>query len=272
MSKYSVLMSVYNKEKPEYLRTSILSMVNQSIMPSEIIVVKDGELNIYLEEVLTDFVNRYPNLFKIVSIKENVGLGRALNIGLLECENELVARMDTDDISMPTRCEQQLEKFTMNPKLSIVGTMIDEFLGDPTEVVSKRLVPTNHLEIYKFARRRSPFNHPTVMFKKSSVLNAGGYSDLRRNQDVELFGRMLYLGNKAENINQSLLLFRLSPDFETRRKSWINTKSYISVIHKLFKIGFSSFWDLLIVSFAQFVVFITPISIQKFLYKFFIRK
>lgn len=267
MANYSVLMSLYIKEKPDYLRQSIESMLNQTFKPGEIIIVKDGPLTSELEYVLDEYSCKYPQLFNIVSSETNIGLGRSLNLGLISCKNDLVARMDTDDISLPNRCEKQLDAFERDSELVIVGTMVDEFYNDPKQIISSRIVPTNHNDIYNYAKKRSAFNHPTVMYKKSQVLKHGGYANLRRNQDVDLFGRMLFAGCKAINIKESLLLFRSNNDLLKRRRSWENTKSYIAVIYKFWKLGFSRFRDLIIVTLGQLLMFCCPIKIQNWLYK-----
>jgi len=272
MEKYSVLMSLYMKERPDYLRQSIDSMLKQTVTPDEIVIVKDGPLNDELEEELKEYQVKHPELFHIVSSEKNIGLGLALNLGLQNCRNELVARMDTDDISLPERCEKQLQVFKTEKELVIVGTMVDEFYDDQNEVISSRIVPTTHNEIYEFAKRRSAFNHPTVMYKKSKVLECGGYSDLRRNQDVDLFGRMLFAGCKAANIDESLLLFRSNRDLLKRRRSWENTKSYIATIHKLWKLGYSDFGDYVIVGIGQMVMFLCPLKVQNWLYRKFLRQ
>lgn len=272
VDKYSVLMSLYIKEKSEYLKQSLDSMITQTVVPDEIVVVKDGPLTRELEKVLQEYVDQYPSLFKIIDSKTNVGLGAALNIGLKYCRNELVARMDTDDISLPDRCEKQLEAFKKDSELVIVGTMVDEFNTNPKEVISSRIVPTTHKEIYEFAKRRSAFNHPTVMYKRSKVLECGGYSDLRRNQDVDLFGRMLFMGYKAVNIADSLLLFRSNNDLFKRRRSWENTKSYISTIYRLWKLGYSGLLDFIIVTMGQTIMFLCPLTVQNWLYQRLLRK
>jgi glycosyltransferase involved in cell wall biosynthesis len=272
MKKYSVLMSLYIKEKPDYLRQSINSMISQTVLPDEIVIVKDGPLTSELEEVLKVYTVKYPKLFNIVVSDKNLGLGLALNLGLGQCRNELVARMDTDDISLPERCEKQLQAFDRDKNLVIAGTMVDEFYDNPEEIISSRIVPTTHNEIYEFAKRRSAFNHPTVMYKKSKVLECGGYGNLRRNQDVDLFGRMLFAGFKAANIDKSLLLFRSNNALSKRRRSWENTKSYIATIHKLRKLGYSGFGDYIIVSLGQTVMFLCPLRVQNWLYKKFLRQ
>ena len=272
LEKYSVLMSLYIKEKPEYLRLAIQSMVNQTYTPDEIVIVKDGTMTEELESVLNEFSKNYPDLFTIVGYEKNRGLGLALNYGLEHCRNEFIARMDTDDISKPERCEKQLKVFETNPELAIVGSFVDEFYSSPEEIVSVRAVPEKHNDIYNFAKKRSAFNHPAVMYRKSKVLENGGYADLRRNQDVDLFGRMLFSGCKAENIGESLLFFRSNDALAKRRKSWENTKSYIDTIKTFWKMGYSSFGDYAIVAVAQTGMFIMPVKIQQWVYKTFLRK
>ena len=272
MEKYSVLMSLYVKEKPEYLTAAVDSMINQTVKPDEIVIVKDGPLTEELDAVVAEYETKYPGLFHIVVSDVNIGLGKALNLGLNECRNELVARMDTDDIAKPERCEKQLRAFEENPELDLLGSSVDEFYSTPEEIVSRRVVPTTHKEIYEFAKRRSAFNHPAVMYKKSKVLSVGGYGDLRRNQDVDLFGRMLFSGCIAGNIEESLLYFRSNDALAKRRRSWENTKSYIKTIKKFQKMGYASFGDYVMVTVAQTGMFLMPVKLQHWVYKKFLRK
>lgn len=265
--KYSVLMSLYKKEKPEYLRLAIESMLNQTVAPDEIVLVEDGPLTDELYAVLDE----YPMLHRVKN-ETNLGLGLALNVGLKECRNELVARMDTDDCSKPDRCEKQLARFAEKPFLAIVGSHIDEFVGDTSNVVSQRIVPTTSEEIYNFAKKRSAFNHPAVMYSKTAVLANDGYADLKRNQDVDLFGRMQFEGYKAENIDEALLWFRSSDELAKRRKSWQNTWSYIATIRKFWKMGYSGFSDYAMVAVAQTSMYLMPVKLQNFIYKEFLRK
>lgn len=272
MEKYSVLMSLYIKEKTEYLRLAIDSMLNQTVKPDEIVIVEDGPLTEELLGILKEYKGKYGDLFNIVVSEKNLGLGKALNLGLEHCKNELVARMDTDDIAKPERCEKQLGAFAKDAKLDLVGSAVDEFF-DTTDVInSRRVVPTTHEEIYNFAKRRSAFNHPTVMYKKSRVLKFNGYGDLRRNQDVDLFGRMLFGGCKAYNFEESLLLFRSNNDLSKRRKSWENTWSYIATIKKFWEMGYSGFSDFAVVAIAQTGMFLMPVCVQNWVYKNFLRK
>lgn len=272
MEKYSVLMSVYIKEKAEYLRQSIDSMLKQTVFPEQFVIVKDGPLSSELNNVIGAYVKDFPDLFTVVAIKENVGLGRALDCGIEVCRNELVARMDSDDISLPSRCEQQLKLFANDPELAIVGTNIDEFYDDPSDVQFARVVPSDYEGIKKSIGRITPFNHPTVMYKKSEVIRCGGYGKMRRKQDRDLFSRMINMGCKARNIDESLLLFRSNKDNYKRRKSWTYCKSTIDVTIAIWKRGHCSFGDLLYVFIGQMVLFLMPLPVMKLISDNLLRK
>ena len=261
--KYSVLMSVYNKEKPEYLRQSIESMLNQTLKPEQFVIVEDGILNQALQSVIDEYQKKYEQLFTILPLKENVGLGKALDKGLRICRNELVARMDSDDISLPERCEKEMQLFEQDSNLVIVGCNIDEFWDNPEEIKCSRVVPSEPDEIRKKIGRIQPFNHPTVMYKKSEVIRCGGYGKMRRKQDRDLFSRMINMGCKARNINESLLLFRSNADNYKRRKSWSYCKSTIDVTYTIWKRGHCSFGDLAYVTIGQMVLFIAPMPVMK---------
>ena len=210
-------MSLYIKEKPEYLDLAIKSMVEQTVKPDQIVIVKDGQITSELEAVLNKYDSEYPGLFDIVGYEKNRGLGLALNYGLEHCRNELVARMDTDDISKPNRCEKQLQAFDADDSLDIVGGDINEFVGDVDNVVSKRTVPQNNKDIKEYMKKRCAFNHMTVMFKKSSVEAAGGYLDLFWNEDYYLWIRMWMNGAVFANTGTALVDVRVGNEMYQRR-------------------------------------------------------
>lgn len=272
MDKYSFLMSVYYKEKPEYLKQSIESMLAQTVKPDEIIIVEDGALTADLYAVIDKYKKKLPSLFTIIKLKENGGLGHALNIGIKASKNELIARMDSDDISLSNRCEEQLRAFEKNSELAIVGTQIDEFIDDPKIPVSSRTVPLTNVEIKKFARRRSPFNHPTVMYRKSVLLNLKGYHTSGRKEDLDLFIRMVNRGYYAMNLNKSLLLYRSNADNLKRRKTWRNCSEYIQIMFGFYKKGYCGLNDIVYVTVGQIALFITPTKITKLLNDNLLRK
>ena len=271
MEKYSVLMSLYEKECPDYLRLALDSMFGQTVMPDEIVIVEDGPLTPELYAVVSEYEKKYPEILRVLKNERNLGLGLSLNEGLKACRNELVARMDTDDVSKPQRCEKQLKRFEEKPELAIVGCHVEEFIGDVGNVTSIRKVPLVSQEIYEYGKRRTPFNHPTVIYKKSAVLEQGGYRDMRRNQDVDLFGRMLFAGYKGENLDEALLWFRNGVELAKRRKSWENTWSYIATIRKFWKMGYSSFKDYVLIAIAQTGMYVMPVKMQDWVYRKWLR-
>ena len=271
--KYSFLVSIYEKEKPEFFRLSMESMLNQTYKPDEIVLVCDGKLTDALYEVIDEYKKKYPEILTVVPLEKNVGLGLALNEGLKVCRNPLAARMDTDDICMPDRCELQVREFEIDPNLDIIGGMTDEFYDTPDNVVSSRIVPTKHEDIVNFLRRRSPFNHPTVMYKKDKVLEVGGYSDLRRAQDLDLFTRMINVGKcKTKNLDKAVLLFRADRNNLKRRKSFNTCKLYTQMVYGFWKKGYVRFSDFFFVLCYQTCIFIVPVKLAAVINSKFLRK
>ena len=271
-NKYSFLMSVYYKENPFYLKQSIESMLSQTVFPDEIVIVEDGELTDELEAVINYYSNLYPSVFTIVHRKENKGLGFSLNEGLSICRNELVARMDSDDICDRTRCEKQLKRFKDCSKLVILGTQINEFEDNIENVVSQRKVPIEYDKIISFSHRRSPFNHPTVMYKKTIILKNGGYPCINRKEDLQLFIDIVNKKNYCENLDENLLYYRVSNDNLKRRKSWINCKEYIQIMYGFYKKKIIRTNDLLYVVIGQISFYILPEGFLSILNRYFLRR
>ena len=269
--KYSVLMTVYKKDNPEYFELALDSMINQTLKPDEIVLVKDGPITDELQSIIDNCKKDYKKIVE-VNLEKNVGLGLALNEGIKKCKNELLARMDSDDISELDRCEKQVKMFEEDKELDIVGCPVKEFVDTIDNVVGYRNVPLSNEDIHKYAKRRDPFNHPTVMYKKSKVEKVGCYGDYRKNQDTDLWIKMLHDGCKAANVDNYLLNFRFDENTYKKRKSWVNTKLLIKIRWNGYKLGFSSLIDFLFVACAQLVMFIMPTCFQKFLYKKVLRR
>ncbi len=182
-SNYSVLMSVYHKEKPENLIASVDSVMAQTIVPDDFVIVIDGPLGEELYKALDSLNEKYPCINRI-QLETNQGLGNALAIGIKETKNDIVMRMDSDDVCMPYRAEMQLP---LMDKYDLVGGNISEFSGDEKNIIGYRVVPETYKKIKRFAKYRCPFNHPSVMYKKSVVLTAGNYQVLPYREDYYLF-------------------------------------------------------------------------------------
>lgn len=200
-------MSVYAREREDYFREALRSVFEQTVPPSEVVLVKDGPLSAELDAVVDDFVMRYKNL-RVVALIQNQGLGNALNVGLSVCTYNLVARMDSDDVSLPERFETQLRVFDEYPDVSVVGGWISEFDKDPENIVSYRKLPQTDRELKQICQLKNPLNHVTVMFSKKDVLNAGGYQHFHLFEDYWLWVRVIKNGGKLYNVQKVLVNVR----------------------------------------------------------------
>ena len=269
-SSYSVLMSVYFRENPEHLKNSIDSIFNQTLSTEDLVLVCDGALTRELDDVVEYYENKYPDIFSVIRLEKNMGLDKALSEGIKICKNEIVARMDTDDYAYPERCQMQLE--IINSGVDIVGGTVREMTSNMEDTGIYRTLPEFHDDIEKFARRRNPFNHPTVMFRKSKVEQAGGYKPFYLCEDYYLWVRMLMKGCKAYNIQDVLLDMRAGNEMYNRRSGYKYLKSMISFRFYMKKIGFSGNTDFVLSCLGQIVSTMVPNSIRKYIYKKFLRK
>lgn len=223
-------MSVYKNDNPEYFRLALESIINQTVRPDEVVLVIDGPVSQDISKVIQE-IKAGSSILKTLQLEKNMGLGIALQKGLEKCQYELVARMDSDDLSVENRFEKQLEIFINQENVSIVGGGIDEFEKDPTKPISKRTLPTEDKAIKTFMKRRNPLNHPTVMFKKQAVLDAGNYQDWHYNEDYYLWIRMYQKGCRFRNIDDVLVHMRVGEGLYSRRGG----KEYFISQKKLFK-------------------------------------
>lgn len=267
LEKFSVLMSLYEKERPEYFRQCMKSILNQTIVPNQIVVVKDGPLTMELETVLAEFEKQDPDLYTIVSLEVNGGLGLALAEGIQHCRYELVARMDTDDLSVKNRFERQLKEFAADPELDICGSYIVEFENHPKNIVSRRIVPLKDERIKKYQRRRDAFNHMTVMYKKSAVLKAGNYQSCLLMEDTLLWVHMIQNKVKCKNIDKPLVYVRVGNDMLKRRGGLEYFKKYRSGRKKVWETGFIRWYDYYITIWIQFFVSLIPIGFRGIIFK-----
>jgi glycosyltransferase involved in cell wall biosynthesis len=240
---FSVLIPVYAKESPENFFQALNSIIKQTLKPSEIVIVKDGPITSELDNIIEFFVKSYRNLFKIVSLEKNMGLGIALNLGVLNCSNEIIARMDSDDIASPFRFERQISFLEENKDIDIVGSWIGEFVNNPSKIISIREVPQYHQDILKFAKFRNPMNHMTVIFRKKAVLDAGNYQHFISFEDYYLWCRMLINGAKFANIPEVLVFVRRDKNFIKRRSGLVYFKQEIEFQKKMYDIGFISIFE-----------------------------
>lgn len=266
MEDFSVLMSIYVKEKAEYLRQCLDSILGNTVVPNEIVIVKDGPLTDELEAALSEYISRNEKLYKIVPLETNIGLGLALAEGILHCTNEIVARMDTDDIAVPNRFEVQLKAFEQDSDLDVCGGQIIEFEDDPEKPVAERRVPITHDEIAQYQKRRSAFNHMTVMYKKSKVLAAGNYKDCPLMEDDMLWVEMILSGAKCANIDKFLGKARTNRDMVARRGGRKYYEKYKAARKRILETGFITKKEYNKTNRIQFWVCLMPAWLRKFVF------
>lgn len=262
-NKISVVMAVYKNDKAPWVRESIDSIMAQTLKADEIIVVVDGPIPTDIEDVLSS----YSDSIKVIRVKDNTGLWNALNVGIAAARNELIARMDSDDIALPDRLALQVEEFRKDRTLSLVGGQVSEFYQDASSIIGQRSVPQEHVDIVKFSKRRSPFNHPTVMYDKTAILAVGGYRQLRRSEDYDLWMRLLDAGYKTRNLSSSVLLFRVDNNGIARRTAWGTAREQISTRGSLYREGYIGFGDLAVVSIGYILACLAPVGVTRYLYR-----
>lgn len=238
----SILMSVYAKEKPEYLRLALNSVYNQTVKPTEFILVEDGPLTSELSSVILEYSSNWP-IFKIIKNKKNLGLGPSLAKGVLASTNEIIFRMDSDDIMAPNRIEKQLPFLLKG--YDAVSCLSVTFKNNPVECLSISKRPETHNDILQRAHRRTPISHPGSCFKRSSVLRAGNYRNNILYEDYDLWVRMIVAGCRFYNVQEPLLYFRISTDTALKRGGRKYVKNEIRNFISFRKLGFYSNYDLI---------------------------
>lgn len=266
MVKFSVVIPVYAKDRAEWFEQAIESVLGQTVPSDNIIIVADGPLTEELENTLGKYAAH--DTVSIVRIEKNQGLSNALNIGINNAKHDLIARMDSDDIAVKERFELQVAAFLKNKKLGILGGQIAEFIDNPEEIVSYRKVPVEYDEIKTFARRRSPFNHPTVMYKKSVIQSLGGYDVTAiRIEDYDLWLRALSNGVVCANVDEVLINYRSTVDAMQRRKTSTSLKSHINARRRFYKRGDISLMDFVYGVTTQTVLFVMPVRLASAAFK-----
>ena len=233
---FSVLMSVYIKDRVQEVANAMSSILNQTYLPAQIVIVEDGPITQELQRLLDEYAERY-SIIDRIRLEENMGLGRALNIGLEYCKYELVARMDADDFSLPYRFEKQIEFLINNPNVDILGGQIAEFDSTMNEQIGVRNVPLTMNEIQNKMKRRNCMNHVTVLYKKSSVIEAGNYIDCPYFEDYYLWCRMLKKGFQFRNLDSVLVNVRAGNEMYKRRGGKQYNKAIIDFQKKILNLG-----------------------------------
>ena len=269
---YSVLMSVYYKEHPDYLRQSMQSIYDQTVPTDNFVLVCDGSLTPELDAVIAEMQKKFGSRLYVHRLARNGGLGNALNEGMKYCKNELVARMDSDDISRPDRCEKEFKMLTTHPEISVLGGFIEEFIEDTNHVCSIRMVPEKQDAILRFAKKRNPFNHVSVMYRKSAVESVGSYESFFLLEDYYLWIRMLNNGYQGYNLQEPLVWVRVGKDMYKRRGGWKYVQSQRNLFKYMAQTGFITGSQYQVQSLVRLIGAVVPNWLRAFLFKQILRK
>ena len=271
MEKFSVLMSVYSREKPQNLKECFESIYDkQTLKPNEIVLVEDGPLTEELYTEIDIWKDKLKDILKIKRLEENSGLGEALKQGLLECSYEWVARMDTDDIAYPERFKKQIEYIKKNSDIDVLGTFMTEFIDEITNKICVKDAPISNIDNY--IKYRDPVNHPSVILRKSKVLEAGNYQEIFLNEDTYLWARMIAKGAKFANIPEPLVYFRINDDTYRRRGGWKYVKAEWKIQKELLRLGITNKFEFTKNVILKTSVRLMPNFVRKFIYIKFLRK
>ncbi len=268
--KYSVLMTVYIKEKAEYLKAAIDSMLNQTVKPSEFVLVEDGPLTEELDKIINEY-KKNP-IFKIIKLEKNQGSGPASAAGVLACSSEWIARLDSDDYSVPNRIERQFTELEKDTELDVIGANVIEIETENQNNKQKVILPEKNDEIRKFTGRRCPFRTSSVLFKKEVVLKAGNYREFHRVEDYDMFARIVASGAKSMNVQEFLSYMRIDKDYYKRRGGMKLAKSIIRLKREMRKVQLSTTKDWLISVPAQVAVCLMPNFARDLVYRKGLRK
>lgn len=270
---FSVLMSIYCKEKPQFFHQAMQSIWDsQTLRPSEIVLVEDGSLTEELYEAIGFWKKKLNCILKIVVLPQNKGLGAALNVGLVRCQYEYVARMDTDDVCMPDRFEKQVTLLQKKPNIDVLGGQIEEFENEVGDLKIFRTLPCEYNSLKTFAKKRCPFNHPTVIYRKSAVLAAGGYQDDYLYEDYVLWIHMIRNGAVIANLPDTILYMRSGNSMFKRRGGVKYAINEARVQYKFYQLGLLNIFDLLTNLSIRLPVRLLPNHLRGFIYQNLLRK
>lgn len=265
MLRFSVLISIYCKENPAYFREALDSIFSQTILPSEIVLVKDGKLTPELDAVIDEYTTRYP-IFKIITNEKNLGLGLSLAKGVLACSNEYIARMDTDDTMPNDRFEKEFA--LLEQGYDVVSCWTAFYNESMTELIAIKKRPQMHDDLLRLAKKRSPMSHPGSVYRRSKVLLAGNYQHCNLYEDYHLWVRMFMAGAKFGNVQEVLYNFRTSNQLVSRRGGWGYALNELKAFIFFYRIGFYSLLDLLRNIMIRFPIRILPIGLRKYVLQF----
>lgn len=265
MLEFTILQAVYINDKPQYLSDCFQSILNNSYLPKKIVLVKDGPISDELNQILGHWEKKLP--LHIVGYDQNKGLAFALNYGLQYIDTEYVARMDSDDICLPQRFEKQINFMIDNPDITLTSSFVEEFYINPNEIDSIKKIPLNYSNIQEYIKTRNPFNHMSVFFKKSAIIDVGGYSPVPFFEDYDLWIRLIQKGYKAKNMSECLVKARIGNDMIGRRHGFAYAKHEFNFIMRQYSTGFINMFEFIKIILLRIPLRLLPKPLLRIIYK-----
>ncbi|MDI3379573.1 glycosyltransferase [Acinetobacter sp. V89_7] len=270
---FSVLSSIYHKEQPSHFNDCMESIWDkQTLKPTEIILVEDGPLTLELDSIIAQWQEKLGNILRVKKLDKNVGTGKAKNIGLQECTFDIVSIVDTDDICVPERFEKQIEFLKNNPDVSIIGGQILEFVEDISMPTGMRKVPLSNEDLTEYAKKQSPFNNMTITYRKSHILEVGGYHHHLWMEDYNLFLRVIARGYKIQNLADILVYARIDNGMHGRRKGYEYIKSEKQLLNLKLELKLQSLASAYILFAVRSAFRVLPSNLLGKIYNIFLRK
>lgn len=264
----SVVMASYCGDVPEQLFAAGESIFNQTRVPDELVLVFDGP--VALSHVQA--VERISKLgvVRVLRLEHSLGPGGARHHGITAAAHDVVAVMDADDLSLPTRFEKQMALIEAG-EADVVGAWIQEFEHQPGDMEAVRKVPESHEEVWLYAKRRSPMNNVTAMFNKKKYMEAGGYNTMRSFEDYDLYVRMLMKGARFRNLPEVLVNVRGGREMYKRRGGLEQIPIESAMLYRMYRSGFFTLGEFLSNWFIRTAMRLLPNNIRQVAYQLVLR-
>lgn len=264
LSRFTVVMSVYHADCPILFQKAVDSVLNQTLKPTEVIIVADGPVGDKIEKVLIGLSSE--STIKIIRCTKNGGLAVSRKVAIAEASTEYVAVMDSDDICVRNRFEIQMAVLS-DGKTDVVGGWVEEFQERPGDIGLIRKVPLSPDEIWSYGKWRSPCNHVTLMFKKESYDLIGGYSNALACEDWEMLSRMLVGGLNIYNVPNILVHCRGGTSMVARRRTSREILGASRSFWQMYKNRYFSLVHVFAHILVRVILRVLPSNLTKFVYK-----
>ena len=270
-NKISVLASLYIHSKPSDFQRCLQSIASQTLAPDQVVIVLDGPVVAEIDSLIQSFSDRLP--IQTLVFEQNQGLGKALGAGLKMCKHDLVARVDTDDISLAQRFEMQVEFLRRNNEVAVLGTAMREiYCFKGKKIIRNRRGARDRFDLAKTARVRNPLNHPTVMFRKTVVDSVGGYVDCPFFEDYYLWAKLLLANHQISNLSEVLVETEIDEDYFIRRGGWDYLRAERQFLNRLRKLRFLKTHQIIVWIMVRVPLRIVPTNFREFIYMSMLRK